>query len=157
MAYYTDLIAAWNGATQPPAGCVGTAITGGMTTAQKIAAVNSWTVTATIPAQYTITGAQLDSCINAAEFLALTEQEQQNINALIDSPGPLSVGSSTAELALLTDGEIIAYFPAGGKTITALSALAPGAQSWWSTPVANGGGGLTSSVSAADATAAGLS
>lgn len=44
MAYYDALIAAWNGAQQPPAGVTGTALTAGMTTAQKLAAVNAWTV-----------------------------------------------------------------------------------------------------------------
>jgi hypothetical protein len=44
MAYYDALIAAWNGATQPPTGVTGTALTSQMTTAQKIAAVNTWTV-----------------------------------------------------------------------------------------------------------------
>lgn len=43
MAYYTALIAAWNGATQPPAGVTGTALTG-LSTAAKIAAINGWTV-----------------------------------------------------------------------------------------------------------------
>ena len=42
MAYYTALQTAWNGAPQPPAGVTGTALTGGMTTAQKLAAVNAW-------------------------------------------------------------------------------------------------------------------
>src|SRR5271166_6015376 len=111
MAYYTALIAAWNGATQPPTGVVGTAITGGMTTAQKIAAVNGWTVTATIPASYTITGAQLASCINWAEFAALTAAQQQNVMLMCAIGGALSVGSSAAEIALLVDGMIIAYFP----------------------------------------------
>lgn len=43
MAYYTNLIAAWNSATQPPAGVAGTALTG-LSTAAKLAAVNGWTV-----------------------------------------------------------------------------------------------------------------
>ena len=51
MAWYTALINAWNGATQPPAGVTGTALTGGMSTAQKLAAVNAWTVVGSVPAQ----------------------------------------------------------------------------------------------------------
>ena len=156
-ANYTALIAAWNGATQPPTGTVGTAITGGMTTAQKIAAVNSWVVTSTIPASYTITGAQIASCINWTEFNALTAAKQTNVLQMCAIPGALSVGSSAAEIALLFDGMIIAYFPPGGATITTLSALAPAAQMWWAVSVANGGGGLSGLVSTTDATAGGLS
>ena len=44
MGDYGALIAAWNSATQPPTGVTGTALTSGMTTAQKLAAVNGWTV-----------------------------------------------------------------------------------------------------------------
>ena len=41
MAYYTALITAWNAGTVP-GGVTGSALTG--TTAQKLAAVNAWTV-----------------------------------------------------------------------------------------------------------------
>ena len=39
MAQYTNLIAAWNGATQPPTGVTGSPLLGGDTTAQKLAKV----------------------------------------------------------------------------------------------------------------------
>ena len=44
MAYYDALKTAWNGATQPPIGVTGTALAAGMTTQQKLDAVNGWTV-----------------------------------------------------------------------------------------------------------------
>jgi hypothetical protein len=50
---------------------------------------------------------------------------------------------------------IVAFYPSGGKTITSLSALAPGAQPWWQVTVANNGAGLASPVSQADLLAAG--
>ena len=43
MAYYDTLIAAWNSTTLP-AGVTGTPLSASMTTAQKLAAINSWTV-----------------------------------------------------------------------------------------------------------------
>ena len=49
MAYYTALITAWNGATQPPTGVTGSGLLGGDTTAQKITKVNAWTITGTVP------------------------------------------------------------------------------------------------------------
>jgi hypothetical protein len=72
-------------------------------------------------------------------------------------PGPLSVGSSAAEIALLFDGMIVAYFGSGSVTVANLSALATAAQAWVTTSVANGGAGLSGQVSLADTQAAGLS
>jgi hypothetical protein len=147
VAYYDALIAAWNSATQPPAGVTGTAITGGMTTAQKIAAVNGWTVTGSVPTSFTVTGAQLLNCINWAEFNALTPQQQSNLLALCQVPGPLLGGSgNTAHMAA---GMILAYFTnLSGPTITALTALAQATVQTWAAAngypnAQNGGGGLT--------------
>jgi hypothetical protein len=156
-ANYTALVAAWNGATQPPAGVAGTAITGAMTTAQKIAAVNSWTVTGTIPTNFSVTGAQVLNCINWTEFAALTAAQQSNLLMMCMVPGALLGGSSNT--AFMVDGMILAYFTNHvGPTVTALTALANAqVQPWWATSVASGGGGLSSPVSAADTTAAGLS
>ena len=154
MAYYTALISAWNTGTVP-GGVVGAALTG-QSTAQKLININGWVVTATIPAAYTISGAQLASCIKWSEMAALTDAQRKDVLLMCQLPS-LSVGSSAGELALLADGMVIAYFPPGGPTITALSALAPGASPWWQTPVANGGGGLNSPVTQADLTPNGLS
>lgn len=108
--YYANLISAWNagGIPSSPAGTTGTSITSGMTTTQKIAAVDSWMVTGTIPSTIYCTGAQIANCINYTEFKALTVTQQANIMALITSPGPLLGGS--ANTSFLTVGMIIDYF-----------------------------------------------
>ena len=152
MAYYTALISAWNTGTVPT-GVVGSALTG-QSTAQKLININGWTVTATIPAQYNISGSQLQNCINWPELAALTDAQRKDV-LLLCLGSNLSVGSSAGQLALIADGMVVAYFPPGGHTITSLSALAPGAQLWWQVSVANGGGGLNSPVTANDLVAAG--
>lgn len=130
MAYYTALVAAWNGATQPPSGTSGTAITGGMTTAQKLAAVNGWTVTGSIPTAIMVSGSQVANCIDKTEFLALTAQKQSNILALCNSPGLLLGGSANTSHLLV--GLLLDAFAPGGATMTALTALATSSvQPWW--------------------------
>ena len=153
MAYYDALIAAWNTGTVP-GGVVGSPLTGQIT-AVKLSRINAWTVTATIPASYTITGAQIASCINWAEFNALTQARQTAVLQMCAIPGALSVGSSAAELALLFDGMIVAYFGGGSATVVNLSALAPSAQPWWQVSVASGGGGLIVPVQPSDLVQAG--
>lgn len=151
MAYYDALIAAWNGATQPPPGVAGTGLTAQMTTAQKIAAVNGWTVTGTVPTTFFVTGAQLANSVNYAEFKALTAAQQSNLLLMFACPGQLLGGS--ANTTHLIDGMIIDYFPLAGPTIAALTALAKGTVTpWWQS-----GGNLNSTVSQSDVTAAGLS
>jgi hypothetical protein len=108
MAYYTALIAAWNNVTQPPPGVTGTGLTGGMTTAQKIDAVNGWTITGTIPTSVTFTGVQLANSINYTEFDNLTDSQQRNILAICAVPGGLLGGS--ANTSFLPVGIIIKYF-----------------------------------------------
>lgn len=149
MAYYTALITAWNGATQPPSGVTGTGLTGGMTASQKIAAVNGWTVVGAIPTTFNTTGAALLNCINWTEFAALTAQQQSNLLMLCTSPGPLLGGSGN--VGLIVAGMFLAYFSNHlGPTITALSALAAATvQPWWQ---ANG---YTSPFNTNDLTAAG--
>jgi hypothetical protein len=150
MSYYTALTTAWNGATQPPTGVSGTAITGAMTTAQKVAAVGTWTVTGSIPTVLNVTGSQLWNCVNWTEFAALTTGQQTQILALCALPGPLLGGSSNAGLG--TDGMILAYFTNhSGPTVTNLTALAQAtAQPWWQYA------GMNGAVTAADAQIAGL-
>jgi hypothetical protein len=129
----------------------------GLTTAQKIAAVNGWTVTGTIPASTMFTGAQLANCINWTEFAALTTEQRQNLLALCQIPGPLLGGS--ANVSFLPIGMILAAFTnASGPTRLALLALANAlVQPWCTTSVAQGGGGLNGIINQNDVTAAGLS
>ena len=108
MAYYTALINAWNSATQPPVGVTGTGLTG-LTTEQKIAAINGWTVTGTVPTSLLVTGSQLLNCINWTEFAALTAPQQSNLLALCQVPGQLQGGSG--ETSFMADGMILAYLP----------------------------------------------
>lgn len=156
MAYYTALAAAWNNVTQPPPGVTGTAITGGMTTAQKIAAVNGWTVTGSVPSSFFTTGNAVHNCINYAEFKALTATQQANILGMLAVPGSLLGGSGNTSKMIA--GMIIDMFPGAGPTIAALTALAQATTQTWCKangyPEAqNGGGGITQ----IDATTAGLS
>lgn len=147
MAYYTNLINAWNNATQPPPGVTGTGLTG-LTTANKLLAINAWTVTGSVPTSFSTTGSAVLNCINWAEFAALTATEQANVLALCNCPGPLVSGS--AVLSKILPGMLVAYFPAAGPTITALTALAQAAvQQWWA---ANG---YSSPINQSDLTAAG--
>lgn len=150
MAYYTNLINGWNSVTQPPAGVTGIALTG-LATADKLTAINGWTVTGAVPTTLYVTGAQLANCINWTEFAALTATQQSNLLMLCANPGPLLGGSSNT--AYLTDGMILAYFTNhSGPTVAALTALAQGAvQPWWQY---SGYGGP---FSQADLTLAGLS
>lgn len=151
MAYYDALIAAWNGATQPPTGVTGTALTAQMTTIQKIVAVNGWTVSGSVPTSFFVTGSQLANCLNYAEFKALTDAQQKNLLGLCQVGGNLLGGSGNT--AFLVDGMILDYFTNhAGPTIQALTALAQASSTpWWQSI------GLNGVVSLADTQAAGLS
>ena len=134
MAYYTALINAWNSATQPPTGVTGTSLTG-LTTANKLIAINGWTVTGSVPTVLSVTGVQIANCINWTEFNTLTPAQQQNLLLLCLQSGLLLGGSSNT--AFLVDGMLLAYFTNhSGPTITSLMALAEAAVTpWW---IANG-------------------
>src|SRR5271170_3317624 len=149
MAYYTNLINAWNNVTQPPPGVTGTGLTG-LTTANKLIAIKAWTVIpGSIPSTLYTTGVQIANCINWTEFNALTPAQQQNLLLLCLQPGLLLGGS--ANTAFLTDGMLLAYFTNhSGPTILALTALAQAAiEPWWQ---ANG---YSSPIGQPDLTAAG--
>lgn len=159
MADYAALIAAWNGATQPPTGVTGTGLTGGMTTAQKIAAVNGWIITGTIPTSFFVTGDQLLNCINYSEFKLLTATEQANLLGMLRVSGPLLAGSSqTSHMAAGMIVDLFLTLHSGPNTIAALTALAHSTVTpWWQVPVASGGGGLDGPVGLGYVNAAGLS
>lgn len=151
MAYYDALIAAWNSVTQPPAGVTGTALTGGMTTAQKIVAVNGWTVTGSVPTSFSTTGAALLNCLDKTELQALTAAQRLEILTMCACSGQIAGGSANAGRG--APGLILAYFNVAGATIANLTALAKATVTpWW-----QANGGLNGPVSASDTTAAGLS
>jgi len=149
MAYYTALVTAWQSVTQPPAGVTGTGLTGGMTTSQKLAAINGWTVSGSVPSTVYVTGAQILNCINWTEFAALAAAQQSNLLMLCACQGLLLGGS--ANVSHITAGMILAYFTnLSGPTITALTALTEAeVVPWWQ---ANG---YTSPINANDLLAAG--
>ena len=133
MAYYTALITAWNASSASPgampSGVAGTSLNGLSTTA-KLAAVNAWTQTNTIPSTIYATGAQVANCINWAEFAALTAQQQQNVLLMCNQTGQLMSGS--AQTSHLLPGMLVAYFPLAGPTIAALTAFASAqVLLWW--------------------------
>lgn len=150
MAFYTNLINAWNSTTQPPTGVTGTPLSSGMSTQLKINAVNSWTVTGSVPTSLNVTGSQILNCINWTEFNALTAQQQDNVMALCNNPGSLLGGSG--QLTHMASGMIVAYFSNGGPTILALTALAQSIPQPWC--IVNG---YPNYLTVLDATAAGLS
>lgn len=136
MAYYDALIAKW--ATLTPG-----------TTAQKLAQLNAVTVTGSVPTSFNITGDQLLNCINWSEFAALSAQQQSNMLSICKAGTLLGGSANTSRMA---PGAVIAYFPGGGSTITALTALAQAAvQPWWQ---ANG---YSSPIGPGDLAVAGLS
>lgn len=117
MAYYTALINAWNGAQQPPSGVTGTALTAGMTTTQKLAAVNAWT-TAGAAVPMIISTYQIYNLIVGTEFAALSAANQQLLRDI------LSMGTVDASPGTQIRARIVALFPNGTQTFTALAALA---------------------------------
>lgn len=80
MPYYTALISAWNNATQPPPGVIGTALTG-LTTAQKVAAVNAWKVAA--PKPCLLTPSQIINACVFADLAALTQLQLTQFATLL--------------------------------------------------------------------------
>src|SRR5882724_7203503 len=142
MAYYDALKTAWNGATQPPTGVVaGTAITVGMTTQQKIDAVNSWMVVGASRPMIIPPSAILNACTQA-DLAALTTNQLQLLQLMLSGQS-VDASNGTALRAV-----IIAIFN-GKPSITSLSALAALYDSphvpWWQFA-----GGLTSPVSKGD-------
>jgi hypothetical protein len=155
MGHYDALIAAWNNPTQPPPGVTGSGLVAGDTTDQKIVKVNAWTITGAVPTTAYFTGDQLANCVAYSEFKALTQQQQNDLLGLLNTSGGLVGGS--ANTAILPFGMFLDYFPSGSATRQALNALTKATvQVWWSTPVNQNGGGLTSPVSIDDTQAAGL-
>lgn len=146
MAYYTALTTAWN-AQGVPAGASGTAITGAMTTAQKLVAANSWTVpgvtSPTIIATYKIYNA-----IVPADFQALTAPNQQLVRDIF------GMGTVDASPGTNVRATLASVFAGKTTTINALLALDAAFTStipWWQS------NGYSSSFTLNDAMAAGLS
>ena len=154
--YYATLVADWNLSSASsgamPSGVAGTSLFG-LTTTDKLAAINAWTVTGTIPTTYYVTGSQIINCINYAEFESLTAPIQQQLMSLFATPGQLLGG--TANTAYLTVALVVQNFPNNGPTINCLSAAAKAlVEPWYIVPAKNSGGGLNGPVNSNDLTAA---
>jgi len=142
MAYYTALINQWNAITTANPT---------FTTAQKLAAVNALTV-ATPQKAILAPSAVINACV-AADLAALTAG-QIALFALL-----LAGSSVDASQGTTIRAGVAAIFAGKTTTLANLTALvAPfdnATTPWWQMPVAQGGGGLSSSVSASDLLAAG--
>lgn len=117
MAYYDALTAAWNSGTQPPAAVTGTALTGGMTTQQKINAVNGWT-TAGAAVPMIVPTYRIYNLIVPSEFGALQAANQQLVRDI------LSMGTVDASPGTSVRTRMVAIFPNGTTTFANLAALA---------------------------------
>ncbi len=127
MAYYDAFIAGWNSVTQPPAGVTGTGLTGGMTTAQKLAALNAWTVVH--PTTALVTPTQLLNSIVAADFAGLGVQGLSQLQILMTSTQvDISFGSQIRSiLSTLFSGKVTTL-----ANITVLAAPFDNAtMPWW--------------------------
>ncbi len=122
MAYYDALIADWDASSASP-GALPTGVAGtslyGLATADKITAINGWTVTGTIPTTFFTSGASIWNCINLTEFQGLSATNQQLIAQMCCIPGGLLGGS--AETSFLTNGLIIANFNTGSTFTGSIS------------------------------------
>ena len=153
---YALLISAWNAASAAtgavlPANVTGSLLTG-MTTDQKIAAVNAWTLPNPQPANVAPT-----SIINAcqtADVSALTTAQTTLFTLLLQGQ------SVDASVNTTVRNSLEAIFAGKTQTLAQLNALfAPydnATEAWVTTPAANGGAGLTGTVSSNDTAAAGL-
>jgi hypothetical protein len=139
MAYYDALIAKW--ATLTPG-----------TTAAKLAQINAITVAGPTAALIVPTY-RIFNVLDTTEFGALSAANQQRVRDIL-SMGTVDASTGTNARALL-----LSIFGAGTATRAALVALANSIENttipWWQATVAQGGGGLSSIVTAGDLAAAG--
>jgi uncharacterized protein (DUF697 family) len=143
MAYYDALISKW--ATLTPG-----------TTAQKIVQVNAITVQIAASTKAILVPSAILNAIVFADLAALTQLQVTQLTLLLQgSQVDASVGTSIR-------AGIQALFAGKTQTLSNLGALVapydtPIIVPWWQATVAQGGGGLTSSVSLQDCANAGLS
>lgn len=115
MAYYTALVAAWNNATQPPPGVTGTALTA-LTTVQKLAVVNAWTVIGS-PKPAILSPSKILNQIVFADLAALTQIQISQLTLLL--AGSSVDASSNTPIRL----GIQALFAGKATTLANLGAL----------------------------------
>lgn len=156
MAYYDALIAAWNGATQPPAGVTGAALTG-LTTAQKLAAVNGWTVVGPnvpIPVLQVMTYLRTNNLWMAIKAATATSN---GAAAAVDYNSDPRVQTLDVSLAIVQGmlADLVTHTLLTQAQSDAIKAMGSPLLPWWQASVAAGGGGLSGPVSNPDLVAAG--
>lgn len=147
---YAALVSAWNNATQPPPGVTGTGLNAGMTTAQKLAAVNAWTVPNPQPAILNVTAVL--NAIASADFLALTTSQIGQMQLLLQAGGDGIVNASPGTTVRAVFQSIFAGKATTLSNLLALVSPYDNATQLWVT--ANGYG---AQLQMYDVTAAGLS
>lgn len=116
MAYYDALIAAWNNATQPPPGVTGVSLTG-LTTANKLAAIQVWTVASGVAGKAILSPSSILNAVAFADLAALTQLQVSQLALLLaGSSVDASVGTSIR-------AGIQALFASKTTTINNLGAL----------------------------------
>ena len=129
MAYYTALQTAWNSATQPPTGVTGTALTG-LTTAQKLAAVNAWTVSTGVAVPAILTPSKIINAIVPTDLAALTTTQVTFLTLVLQGSTVDASQGTTVRAAVQN------IFAGKTQTLSQLAALvAPfdnPSVSWWS-------------------------
>ena len=152
---YTKLIAAWNSATQPPAGVTGQALLAGDTTQQKITKINGWTMVAPVPSGTLVPAWQLYDDIVVTEYDAAPAASQTIVDNI------LSMGNVNCAQGSNARRRLFSIFPAATTTNANLTTLFAGVytpqQDWcflnaYPTHGASGPGNL----SVSDANNAGL-
>lgn len=129
MAYYDLLIAAWNGATQPPTGVTGTGLQAGDTTAQKLVKVNAWTVAAPA-AKAILTPSAILNAIVPADLAALTSAQVAFLTLVLQGSTVDASQGTTVRAAIQT------IFAGKTTTLSQLGALVapfdtPPPIAWW--------------------------
>src|SRR5262245_37585136 len=117
MSDYAKLVAAWNSSTQPPVGVAGTALTSGMTTQQKLDAVNHWVQTGP-PIPMIIPTYRIYNLIVPSEYTALPSSQQEMCRDILFM-GEVDVSSGTH-----IRNRVIAVFPSSTQTFGNLATMA---------------------------------
>lgn len=168
---YSALVAAWNSTVQPPPGVSGAPLLGTMSTAQKLAAMNAWTVAG--PAQDVTPVSVLDYLflngkLPALQAYATTPPEGASATAVVAAKEltsaqfpQLTIQTSNPAVYAVIAGMIEALAADTNTGITASDAanllgLAATTIPWWRASTAQGGAGLAAPVAQTDLLAVGL-
>ena len=168
-ANYSHLVAAWN-STALPSGVTGTPLGSAMTTAQKLAAINAWTMagpTADVQPSQVVAYLALNGRLAALLKYAATPPGTAAGLAAANLAAVLAMGTnapvfntSQANVYAAIEAMLNALISDASSGLIAddasnLLALAQTRIPWWQASVAAGGAGLTSLITSDDLVAAG--